>query len=83
MRPDTRTTPSAAANSTPPLSARIEALERELHRRYLRWPGQVEAGEDWRRYASSGCTSVFPANAEDTYQGCLAGLAADRARTRP
>jgi hypothetical protein len=82
MRHDTSTTPSAAVNSTPLLSARIEAPERGLNRLYLQRRGQKQAG-DWRRCASSGCTSVFPANGEDTCQACVAGSAGDRSGTRP
>ena len=81
MRHDTSTTPSAAVNSTP-LSARIEALERELDVPHRRHPGQMEVGEDRGRRACSGGTSLLPTNVEDTCQACLGGSATDRAGTR-
>ena len=81
MRPDPRTTPSAV-NSTPPLSARIEALEPELDVPHRRQPGQMEVREDRSRRARSGGTSLLPTNVEDTSQACLGGSATDRAGTR-
>jgi hypothetical protein len=82
MRHDTSTTPSAAVNSKAAPERHDRTPERGLNRRYLQPPGEKQAG-DWRRCASSGCTSVFPANGEDACQACLAGLAGDRSGTRP
>jgi hypothetical protein len=80
MRHDTTTTPTTAPAtimaSSP--SARIDALEGELHCLYAQRGGQPEPDQDWAWCTACGPNSVFPLG-EDTCRGCIAELTTHRA----
>jgi hypothetical protein len=85
MRHDTTTTPTSAPASTiaPSPSARIEALEHELHCLHAQRAGQLEPDQDWGWCTACGRNSVFPLDGEDTCRGCIAELTANRAGRQP
>ena len=85
MRHDTTTTPTTAPAtimaSSP--SARIDALESELHFLYAQRAGQLEPGHDWSWCTACGRNSVFPLDGEDTRRTCIAELTTNRAGRQP
>jgi len=85
MRHDTTTTPTTATASTiaSSPSARINALEGKLHRRYAQRAGQLEPGQDWGWCTPCGRYSVFPLDCKDTCRACIAELTADRSGRQP
>jgi hypothetical protein len=85
MRHDTTTTPTSARASTmaSSLSARIDALEGELHCLYAQRAGRLEPGQDWGWCTACGRNSVFPLDGEDTCRACIAKLTADRGGRQP
>jgi hypothetical protein len=80
MRHDTTTTPASAPASTmaSSLSARIDALERELHDLFAQRTGQIEPSQGWGWCTAGGRNSVFATDGEDTCRACTAELTADR-----
>ena len=85
MRHDTITTPTSAPASTMASSpsARIDALEAELHCLYAQRAGQLEPGQDWGWCTGGGRNSLFPLDGEDTCRACIAELTSNRAGREP
>ena len=85
MRHDTTTTPTSASASTvvSSPSARIDALESELHFLYAQRAGQLEPGRDWDWCTACGRNSAFPLDGEDTCPACIAELTSNRAGRQP
>jgi len=85
MRHDTTTTPTSASASTTASSpsARIDALESELHFLYAQRAGQLEPGQDWGWCSAYGRNSVFPLDGEDTCRAYVAELTTNRAGRQP
>ena len=85
MRHDTTTTSTSGAASTMASSpsARIDALEGELHCLYAQRAGQLEPGRDRGWCAACGRNSVFPLDGEDTCRACIAELITNRAGRQP
>jgi len=81
MRHHTSTAPGTAS-LTRRLSARIDALERELHTLYLQRAGQMEPSQEGGWCARCGRNSVWPSEGQDTCRTCLAELRADRSARR-
>ncbi len=76
MRHDTTTTPTSAPASTiaPSPSARIDALERELHCLHAQRAGRLEAGPGLGPVHGLRPQQHFPLDGEDTCCPCIAEL---------
>lgn len=62
-----------------PISARIDAAERELQGLCRERAGQMEPGQDWGWCSQCARNAVSSLVGEDTCPACVAGMVAGRA----